>query len=694
MQQEKVGVGVLAGGVGVRADGVEASAGGVAVRAGRVAVHASPGYGAWARRFVVLLLGTLCLHAAPARAAIDAARLTDFVDGAVTDAMQRDHLAGVSVAIVGRDTVLLAKGYGISALDPHREMTADTLCRVGSISKTIVWIGLMRLVEQGKIKLTDPINRYLPKPLQIPDEGFAQPILVWHLMAHTTGFEQSVLGHMLVDDPRRELPLQTYLARYRPHRVLPPGKIAVYSNYATALAGVIISQVSGMPWEEFAERQVLRPLGMRLATFRASMPVQLAADRGLPVPIDAAAAPLLSRGFRWRNDRLEEAPPEFITHYGPAGGMAANATDMAAYMRALLNPETLAASGVLTAESFRTLLKPLFANAPGFGTSYHGFWQYPLPGSRFAFGHDGETLYQRSMMIIAPDLGLGIFVATNTEAGKDLVQRLPSLIGLYLLGENPPPAADPVAANAGTEVGSDEAGPVTASQDIAGTYRPLRRAYFRSERAFLNLKSVNVEPADNGDVVVSGLSDDPVRFAPLHGGVYQALGGGARIQFRREGGDWLLLNPDGVEPLQRIGFFAGSTWLLLIILLAQAAAVGGSIQLLRDIRSRGGSGAGCVWHVGSALWLSAFVLAWIAIVPWLLDIDALVMEYPGRVFPVACWLFAAAALITAGQTVGVLAVRPRTWAWRRWVGVAASYVIFGACAVTLRYWGLLGFSGW
>jgi hypothetical protein len=64
---------------------------------------------------------------------------------------------------------------------------------------------------------------------------------------------------------------------------------------------------------------------------------------------DAAAAALLSRGFRWQSDRLEEAPPEF-------------------------------------------------------GTTYHGFFQFPLPGSRFAFGHDGETLYQNAVMIIAPDL--------------------------------------------------------------------------------------------------------------------------------------------------------------------------------------------------------------------------------------------------------------------------------------------------
>ena len=205
---QKPGAGVRADGVAVQAAAVlnparghALQAVGVAVHADRAGVRAGPKYRAWVPRLLVLLLAALSLHATPSHAAIDASRLTDFVDGAVTDAMQRDHLAGVSVAIVGRDAVLLTKGYGISSLDPRSQMTPDTLCRVGSISKTIVWIGLMQLVEQGKIRLTDPINRYLPKPLQIPDEGFAQPILVWHLMSHTTGFEQTVLGHMLVTIP-------------------------------------------------------------------------------------------------------------------------------------------------------------------------------------------------------------------------------------------------------------------------------------------------------------------------------------------------------------------------------------------------------------------------------------------------------------------------------------------------------------
>ena len=172
---------------------------------------AGPRHAAWARRFVVPLLFVLYVHsapghaatdtgapghpvidtaasghtavdtAAPSHAAIDVASLAQFVDGAVTDAMQRDRLAGVSVAIVGHEGVLLARAYGISALNPRTEMTTDTLTRVGSVSKTIVWIALMQLAEQGKIKLSDPINLYLPKALQVPDEGFAQPILVWQI---------------------------------------------------------------------------------------------------------------------------------------------------------------------------------------------------------------------------------------------------------------------------------------------------------------------------------------------------------------------------------------------------------------------------------------------------------------------------------------------------------------------------------
>jgi CubicO group peptidase (beta-lactamase class C family) len=102
------------------------------------------------------------------RPQIDSTGLGAFVDGAVANAMTRDHIAGVDVAIVSPDTVLLAKGYGISGYEPAKEMTTATLTRVGSLSKTIVWIALMQMVEQHRISLDDPINLHLPPDLKVP----------------------------------------------------------------------------------------------------------------------------------------------------------------------------------------------------------------------------------------------------------------------------------------------------------------------------------------------------------------------------------------------------------------------------------------------------------------------------------------------------------------------------------------------
>jgi len=93
----------------------------------------------------------------------------------------------VEVAVVNASSVLLAKGYGVAALSPIKEMSADTLARVGSISKTVVWIAIMQLVEQHRIDPDDPINRYLPPSLQIPDEGFSEPIRIKHLMTIRPG---------------------------------------------------------------------------------------------------------------------------------------------------------------------------------------------------------------------------------------------------------------------------------------------------------------------------------------------------------------------------------------------------------------------------------------------------------------------------------------------------------------------------
>lgn len=129
----------------------------------------------------VLFRSLLSLALAIALGAIDAvaqtqdqvehARMEVFVDGAVREATRAEKIAGVSVAIVDRAGVVMARGYGAATFEPYQKVDADTLFRVGSISKTPVWIAIMQLVEEGKLSLNDPINDRLPPSLRVPTRG-------------------------------------------------------------------------------------------------------------------------------------------------------------------------------------------------------------------------------------------------------------------------------------------------------------------------------------------------------------------------------------------------------------------------------------------------------------------------------------------------------------------------------------------
>lgn len=534
----------------------------------------------------------------------------------------------------------------------------------------------MQLMEQHRIGMDDPINRYLPADLQVPDDGFAEPILVRHLMNHTAGFEETILGHMEIDDPRREMPVATYLARYRPRRARPPGQIAVYSNYGAALAAMIVVHVTQMPWEDYAEQRILRPLGLRTATFRENLPIELAKALHLPQPINSDAAAHLSQGFIWQGARLKTAPAEYITHYAPAGALKASASDMALYMQAFLDSKRFSAAGVLSEESVHILFETSFSNAHGFGTIHHGLFQFPFPGSHLALGHDGDTRYQHAIMLIVPSLDLGIFAGVNTDGGLRLIEQLPYLIGEYLEGRRQRLSSQPAVSN-------------QSSLDVEGTYRPLRRAYFRTERALLDFSTTSVERRANGELLIKGLMADVARFAPSIDGDYQEVDGPHRIAFRQEKGRLLLLDPTGADPLERIGFFSSPPWFFIIVALTFFTALWGTIQAVRDWRARA---ATSWWGIAPCLWLAALVIAAIGVAPWR-DIDVLLTKYPGALFPLACWMFCLAALATITLTLLLLATKSR-WVAKRWRFTMLAMLVFLSCAGTFHHWGLLGFSGW
>ena len=181
--------------------------------------------------------------ATPANASIDdPVALEAFVDGLVQPMMQSQNSPSGTVAIAKDGQIVFAKGYGYQDIEAGIPVDpAKTLFRPGSVSKLFTWVSVMQLVEQGRLDLDADVNTYLDG-FRIRDT-FDEPVTLRHVLTHTAGFEDGALGYLIIDDPAKAVPLREAMEKYQPERVNPPGKQTAYSNYATALAGLIVQNV-------------------------------------------------------------------------------------------------------------------------------------------------------------------------------------------------------------------------------------------------------------------------------------------------------------------------------------------------------------------------------------------------------------------------------------------------------------------
>lgn len=317
-----------------------------------------------------------------------------FVDGAVTGVMQNAHSPSGVVMVVKDGQVLLNKGYGFQDIDAGIPVDGyNTLFRPGSISKLFTWVSVLQLLEQGLLDLDTDVNAYLTQ-FQLPDTWPGQPVTLRHIMTHTAGFEDGAFGYLIIEEPERILPLAQALERYMPERVRPPGQYIAYSNWATALAGLIVANRSGLPFQEYVQKNIFDVLGMTHATFVEPLPDNLQA--------------LMSKRYGFSGGRYVEKPYEIISNFGPAGALAASAGAMAKFGQALLGSGEYAGRRILEPASVGLLLDREFSQDPrtrGFGL---GAIIYGYNGIDVA-GHDGATLSYISHFGLSREHDLMVF---------------------------------------------------------------------------------------------------------------------------------------------------------------------------------------------------------------------------------------------------------------------------------------------
>ncbi len=458
---------------------------------------------------VVLGLGGSCARAATPAQTPDPQAQPAWIDQFVASQMAEMHIPGAAVVLVQGGKVLMAKGYGYTDQSQQQRVDPErTTFRIASVSKLFTATAVMQLVEQGRLDLHADINRYLTD-FQIP-ATYPEPITLEHLLTHTAGFDDSDVGSITLT-PEAALPLERYLSTFLPPRVRPPGQVLSYSNYGMALAGFLVQQASGVPFEQYVEQHILAPLGMQHSGF---------------TPTDS-----LATGY-WSDGNAQAVKPYYVSDL-PSSGVIASATDMASFMTAHLQDGQYGQARLLQPDTAKQMREQHFTNYGGAAGVGYGFFEDTSSAER-AVWHNGSLAGYRSMLYLWPSAQTGLFVVSNADA--DLGQALAD--GFQRAFFPAPPQAE---AAPNFSLTAEQA------QHVAGTYGDVKQSIGTSLRIFSVQGQIPVTANDDGTINVQG-----VRFVPTGPLRFRQDGGDMTIAFREDDQGEVTYLFQGLVALKRV----------------------------------------------------------------------------------------------------------------------------------------------
>jgi CubicO group peptidase (beta-lactamase class C family) len=335
-------------------------------------------------------------------------------------------LSGAVVLVANRDSTLYLRGIGYRDVAARAPMPTDAMFWIASTSKPMTATAFMMLVDEGKVHLDDPVEKYLPEfkgeRVQI-DQGAGQPaklvpanhpITIREILSHTSGLRfRSAQQPGALD----LLPLKDQVRSFAAEPLLyQPGTSWQYSNEGLDTAARIIEVITGTPYEQFMQQRLFDPLGMHDTTFwpNAEQISRLATSYELDakthalkaIPIDQLTYPL--------SDHQRRFPM-------PAGGLFSTATDLSKFCRMILNGGTLNGHHFVSAEAIHemTTRQNDHLSSKGYGLG----WSVS-PG---AAGHGGA--YSNAMDINFTNGRIFLFMvqqngAWGTPAGDAMISTL------------------------------------------------------------------------------------------------------------------------------------------------------------------------------------------------------------------------------------------------------------------------------
>lgn len=309
------------------------------------------------------------------------------IDDVVAAAMQKQRIPGVAVAVVKDGRLVHASGYGVANIELGVPVNAETVFKIGSVSKQFIAAGILILEQDGKLSVDDHVSKHIP---DVPASW--RGIRLRHLLSHSAGLaRESPEFHPFRVQPDINLIRATYKVPLD-HAI---GSKYQYSNLGYFTAAEVIRRVSGHEWSEFLAERIFRPLSMNAT--RATTVEEVVRNR--------------ADSYEWTKEHYMNAAENIAVR--PSGALLSTVLDLAKW-DAALNTDS-----PLTKQSRDKMWTPVIGI--GSGKAKYGLgWQLEMHGGQRAMHHGGTLGGFKSHFARLPETGYSFIVLTNLRSAEPL----------------------------------------------------------------------------------------------------------------------------------------------------------------------------------------------------------------------------------------------------------------------------------